>query len=62
MTMHSCPFDDDVVYLYHAESDFLFTMPKDEYREFASSGDIDAELCIQLSKEEYEQKKQILGL
>ena len=58
------PFEmeESIVYLYHPESDCLFTMGKDEYIDFCLTGGIDSELCVEFSKEEYEQMKKKLGI
>ena len=59
-----CPFEmeENTVYLFHTESDCLFTMKRDEYIDFCRTGGIDAGLCIEFSKAEYEQMKKELGI
>ena len=54
--------EESIVYLYHPESDCLFTMARDEYIDFCLTGGIDSELCVEFSKEEYEQMKKKLDI
>ena len=54
--------EESIVYLYHPESDCLFTMARDEYIDFCITGGIDAELCVELSRAKYEQMKKKFGI